>query len=155
MRDRIQHLQCIAQIFAAARIAVSDERSRRLALQAHARRRLSREGKRTFEVFRGQDRVAVQHERFTDCFFLRELFFSQTKCFGTVTSTTVSRNRLVECEDTRGFGGRLFRVLETALVIPSLDVVMCEFLHRTLPTFAMLLETFGDVTMQPATSNRI
>src|SRR5215213_130158 len=81
--------------------------------------------------------------------------FRETERFGAVTRAPVSRDRLVEREHTCSFGGSLFRVLEAALVIAGLDVMMGQLLHRTLTTFAVSLESFGDVSMQTPAADRI
>ena len=137
-------MQSCVQVFAAAWIAGRDERSRRLALQADACGWLGREGKRAFEVFSREDRVAVQHERFADRFFLGELFFCESECFGTVARATVSGDRLVEREDADGFGGSLLGILKPALVISGLNVVMGQLLDCTLAARAATLESFSD-----------
>src|SRR6185369_4303182 len=145
----------LVQVFVPAWIIGGDKRSRRLALQTHARCRFRGQSKRAFEVFRSEDCLAVQHERFADRFFLRQLFFRQTERFGTVARATVSRNRLVKRKDTYRFGSSLLRILETALVIAGLDIVMGQLLDGALRSRAVLLESFGDVTMQTPSPDRI
>src|ERR1043165_3404463 len=106
-------------------------------------------------MLRGEDRFAMQHEGFANRFFLRELLFGETQRFSTITRASVSRNRLVKREDAHGFGRRVFRVLQTLFMIAGLDVVMSELLDRARRSLTILLESFGDVSMQATTADRV
>ena len=94
------------------------------------------EGERAFEMFRGENRIAVQHESFADRFFLGQLLFGKTERFGTVARATVSGDGFVKCKNTRGFGGGLFRVLQTLFMIAGLNVVMGQLFNCTLRLIA-------------------
>ncbi len=82
-------------------------------------------------MFRGEDRVTVQHERLANRFFLDRLFFSQSEGFRAITRTPVSRDGFVECKHTNCLGGGVLRILQTLLMIAGLDVVMGQLFHRT------------------------
>ena len=81
-------------------------------------------------MFAGEDCFAMKHVNLADRFFLFELFGDEAQCFRAIERASVRRDRLVESKHALRFGGCLFRVLQTALVIAGLDVMMGQLLDR-------------------------
>src|ERR1044071_2988004 len=106
-------------------------------------------------MFGSENRVAVKHEGFADCFFLRELLFSQSESFGAITRPSERRDRFVECKHTHCLGGSLFSVFQSTLMIAGLNVVMGQLLNCARGRFAAAFQTLGNVTMEPPSSDRI
>src|ERR1041384_3391099 len=106
-------------------------------------------------MFGSENRVPVKPERFADCLFLRVLLLSQSECVGGITRAAVRCDRFVERKNTPRFGGGLFSVFETTLMIAGLDVMMGQLLNCTRRRFAAALQAFCNVTMQAPAPDRI